>query len=84
MQGILIRYHNMRRHCTTKQLLAAKDNIDAIPKPIIDRAEDGENTVHFLNQVNEADLLALMEEESAPATVRPWFVFVLINARRVR
>ena len=36
---------------------------------IIARAGDGENTVHFLNQVDEADLLALMEVEEAPPAV---------------
>lgn len=34
---------------------------------VIDRAEDGENTVHFLNQVDERDLLAMMDEEEQAA-----------------
>lgn len=36
---------------------------------LIDRAAEGENTVHFLNKVDEADLMALMEEtETAEET----------------
>ena len=38
---------------------------------IVDRAADGENTVHFLNQVDEADLLALMEEGTTAAPPAP-------------
>ncbi len=33
---------------------------------IVDRAADGENTVYFLNAVDEADLMALMEDGNPP------------------
>ena len=32
---------------------------------VIDNTADGNNTVHFLNQVDEADLLAIIEDDSA-------------------
>ena len=34
---------------------------------VIDKAAQGENTVHFLNQVDEKDLLQLMEDEQTEA-----------------
>lgn len=34
---------------------------------IIDRSADGENTVHFLNKVDESDLLSLMSEKEVEA-----------------
>lgn len=38
---------------------------------LVDRAAEGENTVHFLNQVDEADLMALMEDEGGKAGTSP-------------
>lgn len=38
---------------------------------LVDRAAEGENTVHFLNQVDEADLMALMEDGDGKAETPP-------------
>ncbi len=38
---------------------------------LIDRDDEGENTVHFLNQVDEADLMALMEDGSTETVAPP-------------
>ncbi len=39
---------------------------------IIDRDAEGENTVHFLNQVDEADLFSLLEKDEAVALQTEW------------
>ena len=38
---------------------------------VIDNAADGNNTVHFLNQVDEADLLAIIDEDGGTTTPAP-------------
>lgn len=38
---------------------------------IVDRAKNGENTVHFLNQVDESDLLSIIEDAPAAAAPAP-------------
>lgn len=48
---------------------------------VIDHAAQGGNTVHFLNQVDEADLMAIIEGENGQAQEPPPFAVVPINAQ---
>ena len=51
---------------TAQQFITLVSKSGAYFYLIIDRAADGDQTAHFLNMVNEADLLALMDEEDIP------------------
>ena len=60
-------------HTPTIPMVAASQFITMVSKSgatfylVIDRNAKGQQTVHFMNLVDEADLLALMEEEDAEA-----------------
>ena len=51
---------------TAQQFITLVSRSGAYFYLIIDRAADGDQTAHFLNMVDEADLLALMDEEDIP------------------
>ena len=51
---------------TAQQFITLVSKSGAYFYLIIDRAADGDQTAHFLNMVDEADLLVLMDEEDIP------------------
>lgn len=60
-------YHTTYSDGSGQQFITLVSKSGAYFYLVIDRAADGDQTVHFMNLVDEADLLALMEEEQAEA-----------------
>ena len=60
-------YHTTYSDGSGQQFITLVSKSGAYFYLVIDRAADGDQTVHFMNLVDEADLLALMEEEQADA-----------------
>ena len=60
-------YHTTDSDGSGQQFITLVSKSGAYFYLVIDRAADGDQTVHFMNLVDEADLLALMEEEQADA-----------------
>ena len=59
-------YHTTYSDGSGQQFITLVSKSGAYFYLVIDRAADGDQTVHFLNMVDEADLLALMDEEDIP------------------
>ena len=60
-------YHTTYSDGSGQQFITLVSKSGAYFYLVIDRAADGDQTVHFMNLVDEADLLALMEEDQAEA-----------------
>ena len=66
-QTLMDDYHTTYSDGSGQQFITLVSKSGAYFYLVIDRAADGDQTVHFMNLVDEADLLALMEEEQAEA-----------------
>ena len=60
-------YHTTYSDGSGQQFITLVSKSGAYFYLVIDRAADGDQTVHFMNLVDEADLLDLMEEDKAEA-----------------